>query len=410
MTAVSSFHFCSRFVPRDLATWVADSMGKSKLIIELANTSSSLQVLRTKLKGRESAGYTRSRKILGELCEGIDEKFLLNVLNQMPQRQNKKQQAADLWLALWAERNKRSSKDLSQLGLKDHIVQLATYNFPLTQLLAGEKKHLKVSKVYKEQSKAFSISSFLDLFQIHNTDVRDDPIPSALRQYVQSLQLGRRSYPGGLTILLLFCASGRSSSLCRLLVQGEFSDLLQEPWSQFTLDKLRYRIVKPEYQNLLKLAEGSTSEVVRTASLNHVNFGAHTDWIRDLMVAFPTTDLLMTSSIKTFDGLRAITGLGAFRAVHITCWFYSAHCLPFDVPDVRLLDLFGPNVVALQKNCRIAGFDITELYRSVKYTLPSMEPVQFEIFSCKFMNFVHIMNLHIQPSLRFRRVIEHIPR
>ena len=178
-------------------------MGKSKLIIELANTSSSMQVLRTKLKGRESAGYTRSRKILGELCEGIDEMFLLNVLNQMPPRQNKKQQAADLWLALWAERNKRSSKDLSQLGLKDHIVQLATYNFPLTQLLAGEKKHLKVSKVYKEQSKAFSISSFLDLFQIHNTDVHDDPIPSALRQYVQSLQLGRRSYPGGLTILLL---------------------------------------------------------------------------------------------------------------------------------------------------------------------------------------------------------------
>ena len=69
------------------------------------------------------------------------------------------------------------------------------------------------------------------------------------------------------------------------LVQGEFTDLLHKPWSQLTLDELRYRVVKPEYQARLKLAEGSTSEVLRTASLNHVNFGAHTDWIRDLMLA-----------------------------------------------------------------------------------------------------------------------------
>eukprot|EP00959_Pyramimonas_sp_CCMP1952_P358626 7509103-Pyramimonas_sp.AAC.1 len=45
----------------------------------------------------------------------------------------------------------------------------------------------------------------------------------------------------------------------------------------------------------LKIAEGSTSEVKRSALLCNVNYGYHVDWVRDFMREFDTTEKIVES-------------------------------------------------------------------------------------------------------------------
>eukprot|EP00959_Pyramimonas_sp_CCMP1952_P381807 8000697-Pyramimonas_sp.AAC.1 len=73
------------------------------------------------------------------------------------------------------------------------------------------------------------------------------------------------------------------------------------------------------------MAEGSTSEVRRSATLNHVNFDFHTGFIRDLMEQFPVVTELFSSFWAAFNGFKDVTGIGAFRALHILFWTYNAY-------------------------------------------------------------------------------------
>ena len=87
----------------------------------------------------------------------------------------------------------------------------------------------------------------------------------------------------------------------------------------------------------------------------------------------------------------------------MVAWLYIAYGMPMHVPDERLVDLFGPNVRDLELMCQAAGFSTQQLYERVRASLPSMEPVEFEIWSCKVVNIIHVLNLRKQPSLCFRR-------
>ena len=167
------------------------------------------------------------------------------------------------------------------------VRRLFEHEFKLTTLLSkGQKQRTRrIPQVFKEFNKAFTIRDMLSMFQIHNTDVSLDPVPGMLRKFVLSLKLPRGTFPGGLTILILVCASGRSKSLASLIVGGEFNSLLWEEWSGLTVDKLRYMLVTDANVKAgVNMAEGTTNEVRRTSALNNVNFGEHTDWIRDFML------------------------------------------------------------------------------------------------------------------------------
>ena len=121
-----------------------------------------------------------------------------------------------------------------------------------------------------------------------------------------ALDLPAGQFPGGLTVAILLVCSGGSGSVASHLEKGNLTDMFYEDWSQSTIDGLRYRIVREEYQGVLQLAEGSTSEVLRTRALNHINYAAPTDWIRELMCAVPTLDKLLSTFEDTFKALRDI--------------------------------------------------------------------------------------------------------
>eukprot|EP00959_Pyramimonas_sp_CCMP1952_P294442 6158688-Pyramimonas_sp.AAC.1 len=70
------------------------------------------------------------------------------------------------------------------------------------------------------ESSTWCISSMLNLFQIHNPHVHRDPVPKALREYVEGPNLEKGVYPGGLTSMLCMIASGRSASLSKLLQES----------------------------------------------------------------------------------------------------------------------------------------------------------------------------------------------
>eukprot|EP00973_Karenia_brevis_P014735 2012268-Karenia_brevis.AAC.1 len=121
---------------------------------------------------------------------------------------------------------------------------------------------------------------------------------------------------------MLMIASGRSASLARFFQSGALKRFVHMPWSGRTIEDLRYAVVNSEHANVFKMAEGLINEVRRTRQLCHINFGYHTDWIRDLMDK-PTgesTASLLKSFYASFDAMRGILGLGSFPALHICAW------------------------------------------------------------------------------------------
>jgi len=67
-----------------------------------------------------------------------------------------------------------------------------------------------------------------------------------------------------------------------------------------------------------------------------------------------------------------------------------------------LYDLAGPNVKLMEKMCQYAGFSYKQLYKLVKEELPHMDPIEYEIWTCKVVNFIFLLNMQKQPSLCYR--------
>ena len=163
-------------------------------------------------------------------------------------------------------------------------------------------------------------------------------------------------------------------------------------------------MVNSENAKFLKMAEGSTNEVRRTSRLCHVNYGFHTDWLRDLMEkpAGESTASLLKSFYASFEAIREIPGLGSFRALHICAWLFLVFGAEMDIPDDALRVFFGPNVEELERMCLKCGFDIEELFAKVPEEIP-IDPVSFEIWCCKVVNFIFALNLVKQPSVVYRK-------
>ena len=88
-----------------------------------------------------------------------------------------------------------------------------------------------------------------------------------------------------------------------------------------------------------------------------------------------------------------MTGIGAFRAVHILLWQFIAYDAEIDVPDEILYDLAGPNVRLMERMCQYAGFSYKQLYKKVKEELPHMAPIEYEVWTCKVVNFIFLLNM-----------------
>lgn len=295
-----------------------------------------------------------------------------------------------------------------QADVSKSVEKARTHEFVLTSLRAGDddRKNLVVSTLLRKKHKVFRISDLISLFQIHNVRVQWDPIPRKLREFMATTGARPEAPPGGLVILLLMTASGRSGSMAKALQTEALKHVFHSPWSNETIDRLRYILITEENANKgLRFAEGTTNEVRRTAALNNVNFGYHSDFIRDLMVHFANPADLFVDFVGAFEKLagRAVSGVGAFRALHILSWLYIAFGVEIDVPKEKLMSLLGPNVVELSNMCKTAGFSLRKLYDAVLYELPDVTPVEFQIWSCKVVNLLHLLNLRKQPSLTYRR-------
>ena len=84
------------------------------------------------------------------------------------------------------------------------------------------------------------------------------------------------------------------------------------------------------------------------------------------MREFDTTEKIFESFAEPFTKLSNITGICAFRAVHILLWIFIAFFAEIYVPDEMLHDLAGPNVKLVEKMCQYAGFSYKQLYNLVK--------------------------------------------
>eukprot|EP00959_Pyramimonas_sp_CCMP1952_P413488 8664530-Pyramimonas_sp.AAC.1 len=96
------------------------------------------------------------------------------------------------------------------------------------------------------------------------------------------------------------------------------------------------------------------------------------------MREFDTTEKIFTSIAESFRKLSDVTGIGAFRAVHIPLWLCIAYDVEIDVPDEILCELAGPNVRLMEKMRQYAGFSYKQLYNLTTEELPHMERVEYE--------------------------------
>eukprot|EP00959_Pyramimonas_sp_CCMP1952_P345907 7244466-Pyramimonas_sp.AAC.1 len=126
------------------------------------------------------------------------------------------------------------------------------------------------------ESSTWYISSMMNLFQFRNPRVQWGPAPTALREYVDGLNLESGVFPRGLTIMLCMIASGRSSSLSKLLHDQTIEQRVGDDRINITIDKMGCVILTAENESKgLNIAEGSTSEEKRSALLCNVNNGYH---------------------------------------------------------------------------------------------------------------------------------------
>ena len=67
--------------------------------------------------------------------------------------------------------------------------------------------------------------------------------------------------------------------------------------------------------------------------------------------------------------------------------------------------MLGPNVKSLRAMCAGADTALENLYENVRTIIPKVDPLVFEIWCCKFVNFLHVLHMHKQPSLAWRRTL-----
>ncbi|CAK0905924.1 unnamed protein product, partial [Prorocentrum cordatum] len=106
--------------------------------------------------------------------------------------------------------------------------------------------------------------------------------------------------------------------------------------------------------------------------------------------------------MRAFDAIASISGLNAFRALHITLWLFIAYRAKVEISRSRLIDICGPNVKKLHDMCAAAGVTLEGLYDAVAKLLPDIDPASFEIWSCKVVNFLCVLHCHKQSSLVWR--------
>ena len=64
-----------------------------------------------------------------------------------------------------------------------------------------------------------------------------------------------------------------------------------------------------------------------------------------------------------------------------------------------------PKVKSLKAMCAEADTTLENLYENVRTIIPKVDPLVFEIWCCKFVNFLHVLHMHKQPSLAWRRTL-----
>ena len=363
-------------------------------VLERAKEHGTLSELRDSYKGVDKNSATHARRCIDDLASEDSELYLLNVSRQLPRGTS----LSDLWVALYCAR--LTAGGLAHPpNLPPKIRKLMTYEFPLSTLMAGGSSRV-IPTMFAQHGATFSSAGFVQMFQVHNADVSLDPGPKLLRKIVAGIPNPEQC--GGLMIAVLFVASGRSLTMAKLVSTDHFSCVRKSGWSQETVNLMR--TVAMQHKGAVKFAEGSTSEVVRTAKATHINYGYHSDWIRELIDSFGSHVELLADFMTTYRALTALDNVGSLRGVHITMWLFCAYNRPIHVSTDDVEELFGPNVVDLRKQCKACDIAILDLYKEVKNLLPVVcNPVFFEIWSCKFENFVHCLNMHKQPSLCWRR-------
>ena len=95
--------------------------------------------------------------------------------------------------------------------------------------------------------------------------------------------------------------------------------------------------------------------------------------------------------------------MGPFRALHITWWLFIAFGREAVVGDDKLEEFLGPNVEGLAGMCAQSNFTIRGVFCKVQEEIPTLDAVDFQIWSCKVVNLIHALNLHKQPSLAYRK-------
>ena len=88
--------------------------------------------------------------------------------------------------------------------------------------------------------------------------------------------------------------------------------------------------------------------------------------------------------------------------MHVLLWIFIAYDAVIDASDEMLYDLAGPNVRLMEKMCQYAGFTYKQPYKMIKEELPHMEPVEYEVWTCKVVNFIFLLSTQKQPSLCYR--------
>ena len=59
--------------------------------------------------------------------------------------------------------------------------------------------------------------------------------------------------------------------------------------------------------------------------------------------------------------------------------------------------------------CETYGTSIRSLYEQVHVLMPGeITPVSFQIWSCKFVNFLYVLHMNKQPSLAWRRTLPQV--
>lgn len=381
-------------------------MVQSELRVRAANDET-LHKFQEALRNRSDTGdATGSRQALLDFRSGDETLYLRTVRRQMQERmycaRSSTEVCALLWVSLWVERQLAGGVEVSEELVKT-TATLRSYEFPLTRLLSHDS-HGIVARTYKAHGEVFTVHGFVNMFQVHNAMIELDPGPAVLRACVEAKTNDERG--GGLMCLVLFVASGRSTSIANLMMSGAFNAAMLLPWAQSTLDHLRYLLL--DHKETIHFAEGSTNEVRRMRRVNHVNYGAHSDWIRDLMTQFPDEygESLLVDFMTTFHAISNLTGFSAFRALHITLWLFIAYDVKICIPRSRLQELSGPNVKKLEDMCALAGTTLLDVYDAVCAYLPDMDPASFEIWSCKVVNFLYILHLQKQASLMWRRSLD----